>query len=294
MRLETAINALITAKRADGRAKRTLQDYRRVLSRFAAWHNDGIENLDRATVRQYVAELRSVATWSPSTVDLHVRYLRAFWNWLHAEGYTDDNLAQAIEAPQIRTREEELLTTDELKRLLTACDLSDYPERDKAFILMLVDTGLRRGEIMRLTRDQVHFEEEGAWMLIEAPKTDNKRYCFLGSASAKALRAYLDTRDDTYPDLWIGQQGPWSYWAPAQMLKRRAEDAGIDPAKCHMHAFRKIFATWWIERGGDEQRLMKLGGWSGPEMLRIYVKLAGREALGRAHQTYSPVGRLEE
>jgi len=72
-------------------------------------------------------------------------------------------------------------------------------------------------------------------------------------------------------------------------------DAGIDPAKVHPHAFRKVFATWWIERGGDEQSLMRLGGWSSPDMLRIYVRLAGRQALQRRHKQHSPVDRaLEE
>jgi len=145
-----------------------------------------------------------------------------------------------------------------------------------------------------MQRDQVHFESGQAWALIEAPKTSDSRYVIWGATSARALRSYLATRQDADPALWYGEQGPLGYYAFHRILRRRAEDAGLDARKCHPHAFRKIFATWWIRNGGDEQRLMKLGGWSGPEMLRIYVQLGNLDALRDGHADYSPVGRLFE
>lgn len=290
--MQSILTEFLTAKTADGLAPATLRDYRRVLGRLCA-SITRLDDLSRATVRQYVADMRGNG-WSEGTCGIHVRYIRAFLRWLSIEGYTGENLALAIKAPKKSIRWEELLTPEELKRLLDACATGHFAARDRAIILFLVDTGMRRGEFAGLTRDLVHFDADGAWLLFDAPKNGNRRYAVLGRASARALRDYLDTRDDDDPALWMGQQGPLQYSALYRILRRRAENAGIDPKKCHPHAFRKIFATWWINNGGDEQRLMTLGGWEGPEMLRIYVRLGSLDALRKGHAAYSPVDNLEE
>jgi site-specific recombinase XerD len=292
MNLDNAINSIIQDKQASGRAVRTIADYRRVLNRFAEHVDHDITTWTRATVREYVAGLRENG-WAQSTVGLHVRYLRAFWRWLYEEGYLPENFATAIDTPKRTIREEPLLTTEEFTRLVVACNGDRFAERDRAILLLMVDTGMRRGEFAALQRDWLHFEDGGAWILLPSEITKNReaRYVLMGGAAARALRTYLDSRDDDDPALFVGDRGPMGGDGLWYMLNRRAEAAGLDPDRVHPHLLRKVFASWWIENGGDEQRLMRLGGWSGPEMLRVYVRLGSREALQRAHQKYSPVDR---
>ena len=290
MDLINVVTVFMTAKRADGLAASTLRDYERALARLTDYFNT-VGDLDRDTVRAYAVRIRSNG-WAEGTCNLHLRYIRAFLRWLWCDGYTSENLALAIKAPRPTVRWEELLTTEELQALLDACT-GTWRARDRAIILFLVDTGMRRGEFIGLTRAQVHFDNEGAWLLFDAPKNGNRRYAVLGVTAARALRAYLDARDDSDPALWVGENGPLGYHGVYRMLRRRAVDAGIEPSKVHPHAFRKVFATWWIKNGGDEQRLMALGGWSGPEMLRIYVRLGNLDALRAGHADYSPVDNLE-
>lgn len=289
--MDAIIKNFLTAKTADGLAPATMRDYRMVLGRFRETITTP-EQLSRATIRRYVADMRGNG-WAEGTCGLHVRYIRAFLRWLWREGHTTENYAQAIKTPRQSIRWEELMTPEEFQDLVAACT-GKYAARDRAIILFLVDTGMRRGEFIGLTRDQVRFTDGGAWLHLDAPKTHDKRYAMIGTATARALRAYLDTRMDDDPAMWMGRCGPMGYHAIYHMLRRRADDAGIDPKKCHPHAFRKLFASWWIQNGGDEQRLMALGGWSGPEMLRIYVCLGSREHLQDAHARYGPVDRLFE
>jgi len=285
------IALFLAAKLADGRAPRTLADYRRVLDRYAA-HVDG-QPLTRETARAYVADLRAQG-WAEGTVALHIRYLRCYWRWLYTEGHAAEDVSQAIAAPKLAIREESLLTLDEFKALIAACTGDRWAIRDRAIILMLADTGMRRGEFVSVQRAQVTFENGGAWIMLQSEKTKSRqeRYVFLGGASAAALRAYLDTRDDDHPALFISERGPLGGDGLYYLLRRRAEQAGIDPARMHPHLLRKVFATWWIENGGDEQRLMQIGGWSGPEMLRIYVRLGSRQKLQEAHRQFGPVDNL--
>jgi site-specific recombinase XerD len=295
MDLQKAIDLFLQAKRADGRKERTLADYRRVFKRYVKHVDHNLETWTRDSIRAYVVYLRDRG-WKPGTVGLHIRYLRAFWHWLYVEGYTDQDFAQAVAAPKQHIREESLLTLEEFKALVQACAGDRWARRDRAIILMLADTGMRRSEIMSLQRDQVVFEGDEAWVLLTGDMTKNskERYVFLGSASTAALRAYLDERADDAPDLWRSERGPLGGDGLWYMLRRRAKIAGLDPKRIHPHLLRKVFATWWIENGGDEQRLMRIGGWSGPEMLRIYVRLGSRIKLQEAHRQYGPVDNLFE
>lgn len=119
-----------------------------------------------------------------------------------------------------------------------------------------------------------------------------KCYRFLGHATTAALSAYLATRVDGDPALFISERGALGGDGVYHLLRRRAALAGLDPDRVHPHLMRKIFASWWIENGGDEQRLMHIGGWAGPEMLRVYVRLGSRQKLQDAHRQFGPVDRV--
>ncbi len=286
------LDTFLTARAADGLRARTLDDYRRVLTPFLS--DDGTPaTWTRATIRAYVAALRA-QPWSPATVALHIRYLRAFWGWCHREGYTGEDFSAIIPAPARTIREEELLTTAEFAHLVQACAGDRWALRDRAILLMLTDTGLRRREFCSLQRDQVTFDDGLAWVLLHGAiaKNGRERYVFLGRAASSALHTYLDARDDDASALFVSERGPLGGDGLYMLLHRRAELAGIDPARVHPHLLRKMFASWWIENGGDEQRLMSIAGWSGPEMLRIYVRLGSRQKLQDAHRQFGPVDRL--
>jgi len=288
------LQTFLTAKRAEGRRPATLRDYDLVLTRFSQQVDMATpETWTRATIRTYVADLRATG-WAPATVALHIRYLRAFWKWCRLEGYTTEDFSQLIPAPPRTIREETVPTTAEFTALVQACQGDRWAGRDRAIILLLADTGLRRQEFCTLRRAQVAFEDDVAWIQLSGQHTKNgkDRFVFLGRASAAAVRAYLTARTDAAPALFVGDRGPLGGDGLYHMLHRRARQAGLDPKRIHPHLLRKVFASWWVENGGDEQRLMEIAGWSGPEMLRVYVRLNARPKLQQAHRQYGPVDKL--
>ncbi len=297
MHINEAIEVYIIAKQADGRAPRTIRDYRRVLFSMAAWLGDNglpeeIERLDKSIIRRYVAFLRGRGL-SDGTVGIHVRNLRAFLNWSYREGLIDVNLAKAISAPPLSVRPLRL-TPEIFRQLLAAAEHTTMPRRNKAILLVLADTGLRLAEMVALNRDDVHFAEDGtAWLIVYMPKTRGYRNAFLGHRTTEALRLYLEERSDDLPPLWLGDRG--ARLQPRGMytaLYRIAKLAGVPSGVVHPHAFRKFFATQWIANGGDPIRLQNIGGWRGPEMLRVYVQLSHREDLHDGHRRYGPVDQL--
>lgn len=294
MDISTAIELFVTAKQADGRKPRTIQDYYRCLPPFADWcSNQRLDtgNLTRWDFRTYVTEEIQSNGWSEATEGIHIRNLRCFLRWLHTEGIMEDNLAEAVEAPGKSIRFEEPLSEDELRQLLEACDKGNYPVRDRAIIMALVDTGLRRGEIAELRRDQLSIDGDIACINRVDPKSDAPKPVFLGNTTTSLVLQYLKKRKDNNPALWMGEGGdPLTAEGIRQVIKRRAKGAGLD--RVHPHLFRKTFATWWIRNGGDIDRLKTLGGWKTNESLQAYILLGRYEDLKQGHQEFGPVDNL--
>jgi site-specific recombinase XerD len=292
MRIANLTNSFILARQADGRAPRTILDYRRTLDPFARWcARKHITHLTRDAVRRYVATLYATG-WSVATVGIYVRNLRAFLRWLHEEGRLAENLAKAVRPPKSAARLEDLPADHELRALLDACRDDAQAARDRALILVLLDTGLRLGELVAMRRDALHLDGDIAWFQIYSPKTGQGHFSFLGSASSQALAVYLQTRKDGELALWLGVRGPLTPTGVYKALRRRALKAGISPGRVHPHAFRKLFATLWTQNGGDRTRLKALGGWRTDAMLDRYVLLSARAQLAHGHRQYGPVDHL--
>jgi len=66
--------------------------------------------------------------------------------------------------------------------------------------------------------------------------------------------------------LWLGRSGAMGTSGIAQMLRRRATQAGLD--HLNPHQFRDTFAHQWLRNQGAEGDLMEIAGWRSREMLR--------------------------
>ena len=93
------------------------------------------------------------------------------------------------------------------------------------------------------------------------------------------------THRRTGPQLWlgVGNREPLTGAGIYQMIARRGRQGGVD---AYPHRFRRHFSHTWPDRGGPEGDLMKLNGWSSPQMLRRYGASA-RSA--RARRTYDRI-----
>jgi len=295
--LALAITRFITARSADGRAPRTLADYHRTLDPFTQWMGlNADKEMTRDTVREYVAHLRSLG-WRDATAGIYIRNLRAFLRWMHEEGCTDSNLALAVKAPRQVSRLEIPITPEEIQLLLNTCATREFHDRrDRALILLMSDTGLRTGEIVRLKAGDWRREPDnsGSYLLVYAPKTGTPRYAILGRSATETMQVYIEMRGklEASAVLFCSEDGSaLKARAIGSLLARRGAKAGLERCRVHPHIFRKAFVTGSLDNGMDAERVRVLAGWTTMAMFKVYTD-STLSKLRAAHQRAGPVDRM--
>jgi site-specific recombinase XerD len=200
----------------DGRYTRsTVDSYRSELARFQDFvRRSGrgdplISTLDFDVVRGFRLDLGRPRTSSQGTRHLAQptvarrlvvvrRFLRFVWdqNWFH------EDLAAALIVPRPATAAPTVLDREELEHLLGSMGASTLQEkRDRAFILMLLSTGARLSDALRLDRTDLRHNE----LLLGEP-SGRQRTAVLTKRARGALEAYVVVRKDPSPALFIGLQ----------------------------------------------------------------------------------------
>jgi site-specific recombinase XerD len=227
---------------------------------------------------------------APSTLSLEYRAIQQFWRWCVEEEEVDRNPTEKMRAPTVPESPVPIVSATDFKKLLKTASGKDFTSRrDAAVLLMLYDTGMRAGELIGLTLEDVDLRGRLAYV---TGKGDRMRAVRFGAATAVALDRYLRLRrGHRFADadwFWLGQRGRLEYSALAVMLAKRSEAAGLP--RIHAHQMRHSFAHEYLAAGGNETDLQRLAGWRSPVMLRRYGASMADERARKAYK--SPADRL--
>jgi integrase/recombinase XerD len=264
---------------ATRRAARTVEAYRRDLEHVAAFLGGSPATATTDDLERYLAELRA-AGLAPSTLARRTAAMRSFYRHQQLLGERDDNPAAELDLPRRRPKLPRTLSPGEAERLIEAASGTQPRDlRDRALVELLYGAGLRVSEAVSLEKASISLDER---LVRCVGKGDTERIVPIGRRAVEALRRYLsrgrphlDRRHR--PELFLNAQGGALTRAGAFLiLKRRAEKAGLDPARVHPHLLRHSFATHLLEGGADLRSVQEMLGHADLSTTELYTHVSDR------------------
>jgi integrase/recombinase XerD len=259
---------------AERRSPATLRLYAAGVRAYLAWCADNAQPavLDRNLVAAFTADLLDRGA-EPATAKARHLAVRRFARWLAAEGELPADPLAGMRPPKLDAKVVPVLSDDQLRRLLRACEGRTLRDRrDEALVRLMVETGLRAGEVVDLRLDDV--DVGGGTLVVRRGKGGRGRLVPFSAQTSRALDRYLRLRRghvlaDT-PALWLGERSQGLHYAGLyRALAKRARAAGIK--RFSPHQLRHTAAHRWLERGGSEGSLMAIAGWKHRDMLDRYA-----------------------
>jgi len=322
IKLSQACEGMIRYKQAAGKSDATIYDYRVTFKKlmlyfkedppFAEISRDQMIEFFVWLQHEYISVPDGVAprgsiTLSAKTVrNIHTN-LSALWHWGLDEDLVPKNIVRSIDAPPASDRVIQTFTKEEIERLLKACETSRSwktkpqtqnsrytADRDRAMILLLLDTGMRASEMCGIDYGDLNLNNHTIKIRGKGPGRDGKeRLVYFGRRTAqviwKTLLPRINTIHEDDPVIVVGTGENWRSLTRGRLrqhLHRLGEKAGI--SNVHPHRFRHTFAINYLRNGGDVFTLKELLGHSDLEMTEHYARIAQIDT-ANGHRKAGPV-----
>jgi site-specific recombinase XerD len=291
------VEAFLIDRKAGGVADGTLRFYRQKIKLFTDYcEAHAVKQISQITpsfIRQFLLFLEE-SSHNPGGRHAAFRALRAFFLWYEDEvepqGWS--NPIRKVKAPKVPMEPLEPVSFETVNQMVKACPHDTFTgDRDAAILLCLLDTGARANEFLSVNLDDIN--QARGDILIRQGKGRKPRTVYIGKLSKRAIRRYLNHRKDESTALWVtlprAGSERLSYDGLREILKRRAQEAGVEEPTCH--DFRRAFALAMLRNGTDIFTLAKLMGHEGISVLQRYLKQTNVDT-EEAHHRAGPVDNM--
>ncbi|MGI6007970.1 MAG: site-specific tyrosine recombinase/integron integrase [Ruminococcus sp.] len=253
---EMLLSCFLEAKQLEGCSPKTIKYYRGTISKMFSCINKSAVAITTEDIRKYLSDYQKINNCSKANLDNIRRILSSFFMWLENENYILKSPVRRIH--KIRTTKPVKETiADESMEIMR--DNVSHP-RDLAIIDMLASTGIRVGELCKLNRNDIDFENQECIVL---GKGDKERLVYFDARAKVHLRNYLDSRDDDNPALFVSLLKPHKRLEISGVESRlRILGRDLNINKIHPHKFRRTLATKAIDKGMPVEQLQTLLGHS--------------------------------
>lgn len=274
----------IVSLRAARKSAQTVAVYQRSAEQYLRFcEASDLLPMRRRSLDQFIADLMDNGR-EASTARSRLTGVKSLTAWLLSENEIELDPFTGVKRPRVDTKVLEPLTDDQIRAMLATCAVrSGIPRdvkfrniRDEAILRIMVETGLRAGEVLGVAAEDARWKESPPYLIVRKSKTHTGRMVPFSATAALALDRYLRQRRShplaTSPALWLGarKSAALTYAGLYDTLVDRARRSGI--SDFHPHLLRHTAAHRWLAAGGSESGLMAVAGWARPDMLVRYTK----------------------
>jgi integrase/recombinase XerC/integrase/recombinase XerD len=284
-----AINKFLMEQRLRGNTEKTVRGYKGFLNRFDGYMvKQGVTDLsdisiDRINEYQlYINEKKAERghneKLTKKSVQTYMRHVKVFMAYCYEQGYLSEEISKKIRIPKAETNIIRIIMDNEVDMIIASFKkcVPWLELRNTAITYLLLDCGLRLGEVARIMYDDINFDK--GYIFVKG-KGRKERVVPMGEKLRKALELYIDKRitaDTPKGDKYLflsARYKPITEYTMYDLMKRIKADTGIK--RIHAHLFRHTFATNFLIYGlGDVYELSRLLGHGDIKITEQYLQLA--------------------
>lgn len=237
--------------------------------------NESPKKCSSSTVKRYL--YKNFSNKKSRSQARSISALKSFFNYLLFEGKIHSSPLNDIESPKIENKLPEVLTEDEIKRLISSVNLdSEFGQRNKTIIEVLYGTGIRVSELIELKLSNIFFKES---ILKVTGKGNKERFVPLGKIALIEIKKYLNNRDklkinSKFSDiLFLNRYGRQLTRSMIfKVINDSSKNAEIDK-KISPHTLRHSYATHLLKNGADLRTIQLILGHESITTTEIYTHL---------------------
>lgn len=269
--IEDVFERFITACIGRDLSPHTIEDYSRTINFFIQYMgNVDMREVTPDHISGFLASLKGVG--AKTKLNRHIG-LAALWTYALKMEIVNRHVVRLVDKPKPKRIVIDPFSELEVRALLSV--VRNKPDRDRAAIYVLLDTGMRASGLVGIEWRDINFQT----MKIKILGKGNKE--LLLPFSDQTAKVLLRLRKEA-----TGRPFDITRTSLTSMIARLGERAGI--LRCFPHRFRHTFAIEYLRNGGDPYTLQHLLDHSTMTMVSRYVKIAQVD-VDRVHRKASPV-----
>lgn len=251
---QSILSLFISSKKVEGCSEKSLKYYFSTIDTLLLKLKKNITDISTNDLRFYLSDYQEIKKSSKVTIDNIRRIFSSFFSWLEDEDYILKSPVRRIHKIKTPRIIKEILSDEEIEVLRDNCK----EIRDLTLIEILISTGIRVGELVKINRKDINFHERSC---IVTGKGNKEREVYFDARSKIHLKQYLKSRTDDNEALFVSLSKPnqrLSIGGVENVLRKLGLKTNIN--KVHPHKFRRTLATMAIDKGMPIEQVQKLLG----------------------------------
>lgn len=293
MDLKELIDEFLRYLRIDkGYSENTINSYKVDLEKFLDYNkNKNINSISNDDIKDYVKWLKNI-NLNEKSISRNISCLKSFYKFLVIEKIVKNNPSESLFSLKIKKSLPNILTEDEVLKLLDIKLNDNFSYRNKAMLELMYATGLRVSELVNLKLQDIDLSQD---IVRTFGKGSKERVIPIGDYAKEYLEKYiyeyrglmLKKTNNEY--LFLNNHGnKMTRQGFFKIIKKIAKENGIDK-DLSPHTLRHSFASHLLKYGADLRTIQELLGHSDISTTQIYTHITNEE-LRKNYKDFHPHG----